>query len=394
MMPCPSAGARRCAPSRCQSGFSMLELAMVLVVLGLVTVLLVNFLGTATRERRELASADLLTRADDALLAYAMINSRLPCPAADGSGLEDCSGAQVGRLPFRTLGLPDASARNMRYGVLRRAASRKQDADLARAWDRYDPLQVIGGKTGTELALGGAPNGIDMCWALRNAQSAPADSGFLHVARPEAPSAIADNVAYALALPRDGNRFSSHQAGNDPAFDSPRRRASAQFNDRILAVGLDQLSARMRCGDHLAAASHAHFNAAAAIAVMHTAMEDYKGQLAVSEKMALANTLSGGAAVAGGVSAVTLAGAGMADSISEGLASTGVVAYKVGLAAAATAAAIAVAVTAGVMVGYAATAYSSAQDAHDDIDPLIQRATVLEAQVLGRAKVADAAGIY
>lgn len=380
-----------------QAGFSLLELAMVLVVLGLVTLLLVQFLGTASRERHEVASADLLTRADDALLAYAMINSRLPCPASNGGGEENCGSGQVGQLPYKTLGLPDANARKIRYGVLRRPAVLAQyDADLSKGSDRYFPLQTFGGKSATEGKALPDPtiNGLDMCWALRSAQAAPADAAFLHVTRPDAPAEIADNIAYALALPHGGDGFSGHQAGDTVAFDSPRRPTSPEYHDRVLAVGLDQLSARMRCGDNLAAAGHAHFNAAASIAIMRAALVDYKSQLAISEKMALASTLSGAAAIAGGVSGTLGAGAGMADSISEGLASTGVVAYKVGLAAAAVAAAIAVTITAAVMEGFAGTALTAAERAHDDVDPLISRATALENDVLKHAKVADAAGLY
>ncbi|MGY0558954.1 MULTISPECIES: hypothetical protein [unclassified Lysobacter] len=370
---------------------------MVLVVLGLVTVLLVQFLGTASRERHEVASADLLGRADDALLAFAMVNSRLPCPASDGSGEENCGSGQVGQLPYQTLGLPDANARRIRYGVLRRSAAlAEHDADLSKRSDRYFPLQVFGGKSAMVGKALPNPtiNGLDMCWALRSAQNAPADAAFLHVTQPGAPADIAGNIAYALALPRGGDGFSGHQAGSTAAFDSPRRPSSPEYDDRVLAVGMDQLFSRMRCGDNLAAVGHAHFNAAASIAVMHTALIDYKSQLAVAEKMALANTLSGGAAIAGGISGVMGAGAGMADSISEGLASTGIVAYKVGLAAAAVAAAVAVTITAATMEGFAIAAHESAKDAHDDVDPLISRAAVLNNEVLEHAKAADKAGMY
>lgn len=376
-----------------QRGFSLVELSVVLVVLGLVTLLLVRFLGTAAEERSEVARRDLLTRADDALMAFAMINSRLPCPARDGNGVEDCAGGQVGQLPYRTLGLPDANARRIRYGVLRRASSRKTDADLTQNLDRYDPLQVLAGGIGTELPLGNA-NGLDLCWALRTADRAPADAGYLHVTRPDAPEDIADNVAYALALPRTGDRFTGRQAGGDPSFDSPRRRHDADYHDHVVAVGLDQMWSRMRCGDNVSAAAHAHFNTAAAIALMHKALKEYKDQLAIAEKLAEANVANGAAAVLSGAAGVASAAGGVADTVSEGLASTGVVAYRVALGAVATAAAIAVTVTAGFMVAAADTALDAASAAHDDIDPLISDAALLEPSVLEHARTADATGIY
>lgn len=374
-------------------GFSLVELAVVLVILGVISMVLLQFLGVASQERRETASRDLLTRADDALLAFAMVNSRLPCPAVAGAGVEDCSGSQVGTLPYRTLGLPDANARKIRYGVLRRSASRKIDADLAQRLDRFDPLQVIAGGLGTELPVGNA-NGLDLCWAIRTAQQSPADPAYLHVTRPDAPTSIADNVAYALALPGQSRPFSGNQASTAPAFDSPRRRSGADHQDRVVAVGLDQLWTRMRCGDNLAAASHAHFNTAAAIAILHKALKDYKIQLEISTKLADANVMNGNAAVASSVAGLLSAAGGVADTISEGLASTGIVAFRVALGVVGSVAGAAVVVAAALLRSSAGDSQDSADKAFADIDPLIATASTLEPSVLEHAKTADAMGIY
>ena len=385
-------------------GFSLVELAVTLVAIGLVSLVLVQFLGTATLQRSEAAGRDLLQRADDALLAFAMVNSRLPCPAAPGTGVEDCALGQVGLLPYRTIGLPDAGARRIRYGVLRRPDDRKLDADLARAIDRFDPMQVLGGGLTTEFPLGNA-NGIDLCWALRTAQAAPTDAAFLHVTRPDAPTTLADHVAYAVALPAPGRSFGGRQATNAPAFDSPRRRANPDHADRVLAVGLDQLWTRMRCGETLATASHAHFNAAAAITVVHTALRDYRSQLAIALKLAEANVDSGAAAVLNGVAGTASAAGGTADTISEGLASTGIVAYRVALGVVATIAAVAVTATAGALVAASVEARDKAEEVHDCVDDggnpipgciveLIDDARALEPVILQNAQTADAIGLY
>ncbi len=385
---------KRFAATRAR-GFSLVELAVVLVVLGLITLLLARFLGTAASEQQASASRSLLNRADDALLAYALVNSRLPCPASNASGVEDCGSGQVGRLPYKTLGLPDASARAIRYGVLRRAGDRREDADLAVRHDRYDPLQVISdSETAIELPLGNT-NGLDLCWALRNAGNAALDAGYLHVTSPRASTQIDAHVAYALALPRTGSTFSGHQKGNTPAFDSPKRAQAPDFQDRVLAVGLDQLWSRMRCGDNLAAAGHAHFNAAAAITLTHTALGDYKKQLKISVKQAEANVANAVAAVLSGASATAGAAGGIADTVAEGLLTMGAVAtYKVALAAVATAAAVGVTITAGVMTSYADTAKDLAEDAYRDVDPHIERTKVLEDSVREHAKTADGVGMY
>lgn len=375
-------------------GVSLVELAVALVAVGLMTLVLVQFLQVQTQERREAAGRDLLQRADDALLAFAMVNSRLPCPASTSSGVEDCTSTQVGLLPYRTLGLPDAGARRIRYGVLRRpGASPSVDAELTALVDRFAPMQVFGGGIATEMPLGNR-NGLDLCWALRSAQAAPVDASYLHVTRADAPTGIADHVAYAVALPAPGESFSSHQAGTDPVFDSPRRPAAAGYRDRVLAVGLDQLWTRMRCGDHLASASHAHFNAAASIAITHAALLDYRSQLAISKQLADSNVLSGAAAVVSGAAGIASGAADVADTVSEGLASTGIVAYRVALAAVSTAAAIAVEITAVALVVEADRAARAAARALDNVQPLIDRAAALEPAVLEHAKAADAAGMY
>lgn len=374
-----------------QRGFSLVELAAVLMVLGLVTLALVQFLGTAAQERREVVSRDLLQRADDALLTYAMINSRLPCPASDDSGVADCGSGQVGRLPYKEIGLPDARARLIRYGVLRRPDSPTRDADLGDDKDRFYPMNVFG-DTGTLYPLGN-PNGLDLCWALRNAQLAPDDDDYLHVTSADTASGIA-HVAYALALPRGGDLFGGEQVDDDPSFDSPRRPDSPDFHDHVIAVGLDQMWSRMHCGDNLSAAGFAHFRAAATIQLMLKSLKDYQQQLAVTRKMAEANVLNAGAAVASGAAGVAEGAGGVADTVSEGLASSGVVTYRVALGAVTTAAAVAVTIGAAAMLADAEDSLDAVEDAHSEVGTHIEAAEELQPVIREHAETADAVGLY
>ena len=96
-----------------------------------------------------------------------------------------------------------------------------------------------------------------------------------------------------------------------------------------------------------------------------------------------------------GLSATAGAAGGIADTVAEGLLTMGAVAtYKVALAAIATGAAVAVTITAGVMVGFADTALKASEKAYKDVDPLINRANVLEDSVREHAKTADSIGMY
>ncbi len=386
---------RRSPPRRRVRGFSLIELAVALVVLGLVSMVLVRFLGTALQERRDTAGRDLLQRADDALLAFVMSQGRLPCPARTAAGTEDCGAGQVGLLPYRTLGLPDANARRIRYGVFRRpdAAAATRDADLAQATDRLHILQVLGGRIGTTIPLG-RTNGLDLCWALRTAQAAPTSADYLHVTRPDAPTTVDRNVAYALALPAPGEAFGGQQATTRPAFDSPYRRSGPMYRDRVAAVGLDQLWGRMRCGDHLSANGHAHFNTAASIALFHQSLVDYEAQLEITKQMADANVRNAEAAVASAASGLLGAAGGVADATSEGLASSGAMAYKVALAAIATGAGVGVQIQAALLLSDARSTQTAAEARLDEIEPLIDAADDLEPIVLQNARDGDRAGLY
>ncbi|MDG2526194.1 prepilin-type N-terminal cleavage/methylation domain-containing protein [Stenotrophomonas sp. HITSZ_GD] len=381
---------------RRQRGFSLLELSVSLVVLGLVALLILRFLGQAQQEQRGTAQRELLQRADDALLAFAMINSRLPCPAAaGGNGEEDCGLGQVGVLPYRSLGLPDLGARRVRYGVLRRAASEaSDDADLAVSRDRFQPLAIVAQKSYIAMPTTYAHvNGLDLCQALRTATRLAPDAGYLHTTLPAQPGTLGRHIAYAVALPGDG-AFGGQQASTSPAFDSPQRASTPDFRDQVLAVGNEQLWARMRCGDNLSAGGHAHFNAALAASMLRTALYDYKQQLAVSKKLAEANVASAAAAILGGAAATADSAGGTADTASESLASTGAMSWRVSLAAIATAGALAVTVTAAALQAQAVKANDQAKQAYEDVEPLITEADLLQPLVLEQAQADDATGMY
>lgn len=113
-------------------GFSLVEMAVVLVILG---VLLSGLLTTLTAQQsaqRALESERLGLQVREALLGFAAINGRLPCPADPAlpesdpnAGLErtptaaGCTGGDRGSLPWATLGLPqlDAWSRRFTYNV-------------------------------------------------------------------------------------------------------------------------------------------------------------------------------------------------------------------------------------------------------------------------------------
>ncbi len=98
-----------------QAGFSLVEMAIVLAILGFVLTALLLPLRAQREQAAQLQTLSTLETAKQALLGFAQANGRLPCPAIAGSGVAapNASGTctqQVGFLPATTLGLQPVNA--------------------------------------------------------------------------------------------------------------------------------------------------------------------------------------------------------------------------------------------------------------------------------------------
>jgi len=117
-------------PRRRVRGLTLIEMAVVLMILGLVVAGLLGPLDTQLEARDRRDTLAQLERARDALYGYALTRGRLPCPDADGDGLPDpafnpadkttaqcAAGADF--LPWAELGVPpgDAWSNRLRYRV-------------------------------------------------------------------------------------------------------------------------------------------------------------------------------------------------------------------------------------------------------------------------------------
>lgn len=111
-------------------GLTLIEMAVVLMILGLLVAGLLGPLDTQLEARDRRETLALLERARDALYGYAIVHGRLPCPDASGDGRSSPSfdparkaSAQCtvgeGFLPWAELGLPpgDAWGNRVRYAV-------------------------------------------------------------------------------------------------------------------------------------------------------------------------------------------------------------------------------------------------------------------------------------
>jgi prepilin-type N-terminal cleavage/methylation domain-containing protein len=104
-------------------GFTLVELAVVLVIVALLISGLMLPLSAQMDIRNVTETQKALNDARDALMGYVAVNGRLPCPDTDDDGAEDrpagaCTG-QEGDLPYQTIGTAqtDGWGYRLRYRV-------------------------------------------------------------------------------------------------------------------------------------------------------------------------------------------------------------------------------------------------------------------------------------
>ncbi|MGZ8270748.1 MAG: prepilin-type N-terminal cleavage/methylation domain-containing protein [Methylophilus sp.] len=94
-----------------QKGFSLIEIAIVLIIVGLMMSAFLMPLAAQIDSRDYRASRKSLEEIKEALYGYAVVNGRLPCPDTTGDGFEDgCltianNATTGGDLPWMTLGV-------------------------------------------------------------------------------------------------------------------------------------------------------------------------------------------------------------------------------------------------------------------------------------------------
>lgn len=305
-------------------GFSLVELAIALSIIGLLAVGLANLTPNIQQYFAGKDDQQKLTDTQAAIDGFLLANYRLPCPDTNNDGLEDCGSAGAlnasGTIPYKTLKLAypviNAFRQDIAYSVYRNSnATAASDADLAALKNRFELLlpastpappanmenvtsgllasvtpidalisaasSLIPSDAGTiptlsstlasidnlylpttpaastTIAASNQQNGLDFCWALKNASKATESSSYSYVG----PTATPNNQAYILASPgasnasNDANGSYFDGANNDTdtlGFELPSKKASSSYDDMVMSVGFEELAGRLSCPTILA----------------------------------------------------------------------------------------------------------------------------------------------
>ncbi|MGE0010834.1 MAG: type II secretion system protein [Azoarcus sp.] len=114
-------------PSYAGAGFTLVEMAVVLVILALLSTTLIAPISGQIEARARQETTSRLNDIEQALIGFAIIHGRLPCPSTEADpaspayGLEQsppCNHSSPGYLPWRTLGTEPTDA----WGIPRESA--------------------------------------------------------------------------------------------------------------------------------------------------------------------------------------------------------------------------------------------------------------------------------
>jgi len=230
------------------NGFSLIELSIVLAILGVMFLAVPSVIPTIKQIFVADNDVQTLDRAESSIKGFLKAQSRLPCPDSNADGIEDCGvGVDVGLLPYKTLKLSspvkNGFGQPIAYSVYRKSSSTANlDADLASLKNRFSPILP-----NAEVSTNS--NGLDFCWALKNAIGTTNSNSFSYVGSSSTPY----NQAFVLASPGASNAnnagtfFDGINQINSRGFELPNKVIDSNYDDTVRSVGFAQLAGELQC---------------------------------------------------------------------------------------------------------------------------------------------------
>ena len=90
-----------------QTGFTLIEMAFLIIIIGVLTVGMVRPLDAVLKRRMHDDTENAIKETIIASVGFALLNKRLPCPDTDNDGAENCGGTGTitGTCPYKDLGI-------------------------------------------------------------------------------------------------------------------------------------------------------------------------------------------------------------------------------------------------------------------------------------------------
>jgi len=372
-----------------QAGFSLVELALSIVAMGIVAAVLTQVVPALRRSSTDAASVRNMSDVETALLAFAAINGRLPCPDTNNDGVEDSGHCvAVGTIPYATLGFSapvlNAVGLPYKYGVYLNAGSSLRDnAQLTVNTERYAP-SIGSVSSGTDVSLSDksfltSNRRLDFCQALRAGMSQGIDTSFLYV-ETRGVGSVRKHVPYVLVDPGVGNMdlmddqfdgYNSSASAANPRFEAPSRAQSLLYDDHVTVGYFDQMWERLGCSANMATAGRALPNVETTVALLKQSLSDYRDQLDLAKDIAFEENFSAGAGIADATAGVAASAADMVTDIAAAINTAGATsgaAVSAGIAIGLSATALGVAIANQVL---AAQVYSDFQQQLSDFDTMV-----------------------
>ncbi|SHN39874.1 prepilin-type N-terminal cleavage/methylation domain-containing protein [Duganella sacchari] len=230
--------------SRRQAGFTLVEIAIVLLIVGLLIGGMIAPLSSQMEQRRISDTRRTMDEAREALFGYALRNGYLPCPAISSSnGLEDRTGnvcnKRYGYLPWAALGIGRLDGWNHLMGYTVTPAF----ADSGVLFTLKTPRDITIATRAANGQLTAATDINDIPAAIisfgRNGYGATSDQN----------SIIADsgagNIDEKTNLQSSGNALIARDVSDDP------RAPGGAFDDMVLWISPNILYNRMVAAQRL-----------------------------------------------------------------------------------------------------------------------------------------------
>ncbi|KWE37943.1 hypothetical protein [Burkholderia territorii] len=253
-----------------ERGFGTIEAALVVALAGLLVVGLLGLNQMSRNQQARIEGSAMLERANAALIAHLFRNGSVPCPAPDTNGLapSTCSASATGYVPFRTLGLPEATAGQIQYTV--HPYPKRGAGDVALTTSTGNHLDV--------LAM--QPNQVQVVPATQFSAQ---------------PSTILQTCALLTAPRTAGTAVDpaySLQFGTPAQTVSATHNAKASDSAQTLNRTFAELSLDLDCPEQVASYARTPFNTLLSAQMLLLALADYQTLLNVLQQATTADLIN------------------------------------------------------------------------------------------------------